>query len=135
MLNRMILTGLLPLLSAVAGCSSLDARDAAIPDPTIVSYTAIRRPFDTNTYFAYSFEDGKALLTTLAESGFTIEEAYVATGTWGCTLRVPTYTQMIVRLAAPDNRIVGYGLTQDGTRLQIDGDLAGCVPEWEHYDF
>ncbi len=114
-----------------------------IPNPTIISYTEIPRPYSKSTYFLYyggrevpelRFAEGNItlILQRLLEKGFAVREAWNATGEWGCAMRKPTWEQMIIRLEAPDARIVDFGFTTDSSRVQISENPA-CRPTWEHY--
>jgi len=114
-----------------------------IPDPEIINYTEIPRPYSKSTYFLYSggwevpelrFAEGnvKLILQKLLEKGFNIREAWNATGEWGCPMRKPTWDQMIIRLEAPEARIHDFGFTTDSSCVQIFENPA-CRPTWEHY--
>jgi len=122
-----------------------------IPESSIVFYTELPQTFSDRDYFYYAgwpagqeptelqleFSNYKAapVLTLLLENGFKVEKAWNATGEWGCELAAPTYSQMIVRLTIADDRIKQFGFTSDSSRLQIFGIFAGCVPDWEYYQF
>lgn len=106
-----------------------------IPEPEIVHYTQISRPFTQSTYYSYENYDAVPVLKKLLASNFVIREAWNATGEWDCPLRIATYPQLIVRLDSPDARISDYSFSADSTRLQIYGVTAGCKPNWEHYKF
>lgn len=114
-----------------------------IPDPTIVNYTEIPRPYSKSTYFLYyggravpelRFAEGNVtlILQKLLEQGFDIREAWNATGEWGCAMRKPTWEQMIIRLEAPEARIRDFGFTADSSLVQIFENPA-CRPTWEYY--
>jgi hypothetical protein len=116
-----------------------------IPDPTIVNYTKIPRPYSMSTYFLYyggrevpelRFAEGDIalVLQKLLEQDFDVREAWNATGEWGCAMRKPTWEQMLIRLEAPDARIFDFGFTNDSSRVQIFENPA-CRPTWEHYRF
>jgi hypothetical protein len=116
-----------------------------VPDPKIINYTEIPRPYSMSTYFLYyggreapelRFAEGDVplILQKLLEQGFDIREAWNATSEWGCAMRKPTWEQMIIRLEAPDARINDFGFTADSSLVQILENPA-CRPTWEHYRF
>jgi hypothetical protein len=116
-----------------------------VPDPKIINYTEIPRPYSKSTYFLYyggwgvpelRFAEGdvKLILQKLLQQGFDVREAWNATGEWGCPLRIATWEQMIIRLEAPETRIFDFGFTSDSSRVQIFENPA-CRPTWEHYRF
>jgi hypothetical protein len=114
-----------------------------IPDPTIINYTEIPRPYSKSTYFLYGagrenaelrFAEGSVviILQKLLEKGVAVRDAWNAAGEWGCAMRKPTWEQMIIRLEAPNARIFDFGFTSDSSRVQIFENPA-CRPTWEHY--
>ncbi|MGH7449813.1 MAG: hypothetical protein ACRENG_00555 [bacterium] len=150
-----ILLAILVLFLAFDGCRNdqqelslakiTGAEHNDIPDPEIVNYTEIPRPYSKSTYFLYyggrevaelRFANGNValILQKLLEQGFVLREAWNAAGEWGCPMRKPTWEQMIIRLDAPEARIHDFGFTADSSLVQIFENPA-CRPTWEHYRF
>jgi hypothetical protein len=128
---------------SLAKINSIEHND--IPDPDIINYTEIPRPYSKSTYFLYyggrevpelRFAEGNVtlILQKLLEKGFAVREAWNATGEWGCAMRKPTWEQMIIRLETSEARIHDFGFTADSSLVQIFENPA-CRPTWAHYRF
>jgi hypothetical protein len=148
-----ILLTALVLLVTFNGCNNspqeaslgktTDAERTNVPDPTIINYIEIPRPYSKSTYFLYyggrevpelKHAEGSVviILQKLLEKGVAVRDAWNAAGEWGCAMRKPTWEQMIIRLEAPNARIFDFGFTSDSSRVQIFENPA-CRPTWEHY--
>lgn len=105
-----------------------------IPEPNLVSFNSIPRPFSDNIYFFYGLrlDDGpEALLKKLLENNLEIKKAwYPYKGSPGeCSMAI--VQQLIVMTALPDNRMYDLGFTSDSTQASVNI----CIPIWEEYRF
>ena len=123
---------LLPLV--FFGCST-ETVVQVVPNPEIIHYSELPRPFAELIFYSYEYPDAKPVLERLLKSDIPVAAAWNATGGWDCPLRIPTYPQLIALLDSPDSRMADFGFSSDSTRLQIYGVTAGCKPYWEHYQF
>jgi hypothetical protein len=129
------------LLAAVlclwcVGCSNqagVTCPGAQVPEPEIVGFQEVPKPFSESTYFLYgaALEDGPVpILEELLRAGLDVRGAWYPDHANPGRCMIAILDQLIVLLGAPDPRILEFGFCTDssGTAVNI------CIPTWEYYD-